>query len=286
MTQHQAQTQAQPQAQSVPSIFTNSIGQLSQQQQTVPGVRLSVNELRPTTRFNDLHEELQKIIENIDNFVLDQMRFQSQCESAIKHVHDASDLLPNEVETGQMALDAVQQALENDAQAVLEVKILSKADASNAKLSFNAVSTLRLPQQLQRSSAWYGSGASHLNAPSLIDDDVEGAATNLVSYFSTQADGMSKTLDNYRGRISEIETYLDGLEAGIVNGLQQLMFVRGQEGGSKSVEDQVKELAAVLREMESGISGVAGKVTGAREKVQEVILDDGGNSRSWRYSRS
>ena len=285
MTQNQAQTQTKPQAPSAPSIFTNSIGQLSQQQQTVPGVRVSVNELRPTTRFNDLHEELQKIIENIDNFVLDQMRFQSECELAIKNVEDASEPVPNEVENSRTALDAVQQALENDAQAIDEVKKLSNADASNAKLSFNAVATLRLPQQFQRSTAWYAPGTSHLTAPSLIDDEVEGAATSLISYFSNQADEISKTLNSYKCRMSEVEAYLDGLEVSIANRMQQLVFVRGQDGGSKSIEDQVKELAVVLREMESGISGVAGKVTGTREKVQEVILDEVGNSQSWRSRR-
>ncbi|KAL8822680.1 MAG: hypothetical protein Q9191_006587 [Dirinaria sp. TL-2023a] len=260
ITQPQAQTQTQPQAPSAPSIFTSSIGQLSQQQQTVPGVRVSVNELRPTTRFNDLHEELQKIIENIDNFVLDQMRFQSECETAIKDVEDASRPVPNEVENCQTALDAVQQALENDAQAIDEVKKLSNADASNAKLSFNAVATLRLPQQFQRSTAWYAPGTSHLTAPSLIDDDVEGAPTSLLSYFSNQADELTKTLNSHKGRMSEVQAYLDGLEVSMVNRMQQLIFAHGEEGGSKSVEDQVKELAAVLREMESGISGVAGKI--------------------------
>ena len=278
-TQGLPQPQQQPQQQQAPSIFTNSIGQLSQQQQTVPGVRISINELRPTTRFNDLHEELQRVIENIDNFILEQMKFQGECEEAISGrngVERSFEPVPREVQYAQTTLDAVQQALENDAQAIAHVKALNKADQSNAKLSFNAVSTLRMPQQFPHSTLRHTASTSHVTAPSLIDDDGDGTATDLVSYFSKQTDEMSNTLENYKGRLSEVEAYLNGVEVNMMDQMQQLMFLRGQDGGQKTVEDQVKELAAVLKEMQSGIGGVAGKLSGTREMVQEVV--SGGDS--------
>jgi len=287
-TQGQPQAQQQPQQQQAPSIFTNSIGQLSQQQQTVPGVRISVNELRPTTRFNDLHEELQRVIENIDNFILEQMKFQGQCEHAISGddgVEKTFVPLPGEVQYAQTTLDAVQQALENDAQAIAHTRDLNKADQSDAKLSFRAVSTLRMPQQFQHSSLRQTASASHMAAPSLIDDDGDGAASNLVSYFSNQTNEMSNTMESFKGRLSEVEAYLNGMEVSMMDQMQQLVFLRGQDGGQKSVEDQVKELAAVLKEMQSGIGGVAGKLSGTREMVQEVVLGEDSNRIAARRAR-
>lgn len=286
--QGQSQAQQQPQQQQAPSIFTNSIGQLSQQQQTVPGVRISVNELRPTTRFNDLHEELQRVIENIDNFILEQMEFKGQCEHAISGddgVEKTFAPVPGEVQYAQTTLDAVQQALENDAQAIAHIRDLNKADQSDAKLSFRAVSTLRMPQQFQHSSLRQTASASHITAPSLIDDDADSAASSLVSYFSNQTNEMSNTMESFKGRLSEVEAYLSGMEVSMMDQMQQLIFLRSQDGGQKSVEDQVKELAAVLKEMQSGIGGVAGKLSSTRETVQEVVLGEDSNRIAARRTR-
>jgi len=288
--QGQQQAQQQPQQQQAPSIFTNSIGQLSQQQQTVPGVRISINELRPTTRFNDLHEELQRVIENIDNFILEQMKFQSQCQHAVSGddgVEKTFAPVPGEVQYAQTTLDAVQQALETDAQAIAYIRDLNRADQSDAKISFRAISTLRMPQQFQHSSLRQTASASHIAAPSLIDDDGDSATSNLVSYFANQINEMSHTIENFTGRLNEVEAYLNGMEVSMMDQMQQLIFLRSQDGGQKSIEDQVKELAAVLKEMQSGIGGVAGKLSGTREKVQEVVLGEHGNriaaSRARRY---
>ena len=273
-TQGQQQPQQQLQQQQAPSIFANSIGQLSQQQQTVPGVRISINELRPTTRFNDLHEELKRFIENIDNFILEQMRFQNQCEEALNgdnSVKTSSLPVPGEVRNAEIALDAVEQALENDAQAIANVKVMNKRNQSDAKLSFRAVSKLRMPQQFQHSSLRHATSASHITAPSLIEDDSEGAVTNLVTYFSKQADEISDTLGTYKVRLSDIDAYLNGMEVSMMDQMQQLSFLRGQDGNQRSPEDQVRELAGVLKEMQSGIGGVAGKLTGTREKIQDVV---------------
>ncbi|KAL8788957.1 MAG: hypothetical protein Q9195_007073 [Heterodermia aff. obscurata] len=293
-SQGQAQAQTQPLPLPAPSIFTASIGQLSQQQQTVPGVRVNVSELRPTTRFNDLHEDLQKMIENIDNFVIEQMKFQAQCELALegqgegvqRGVAKAAETIPADVEQCQTTLGAVQQALENDAQAIAYAKQLTKADAANANLSFKALSTLRTPQQFQNSSLWNAPNISQIVGPTLMDDDiVPGAAGNLVSYFSSQADDMSKALESYKKRTNEVETHLGGMEASMMNQIQEFIFVRNRDGNPKSAEDQVRELATVLNEMETGIVSVASRVTGAREQVQDLGSSVDSNPFRGRYGR-
>lgn len=250
----------------------------------MPGVRISINELRPTTRFTDLHEELQKLIENVDNFILRQILFCEQCDAAMGGLEGFASI-PSDVEYCTKTLENMQDALENDAEAIAQGKALVKTDVANARLSFKIIQNLKMPQQYHMSSLWRGPDLSQSAAPTLSDDDHLGPSSNLVSYFSKEADNMSKTLDGYKRSIAEVETYLKGVEVNTVHQMQQMAFSQGQDGPPKSAEDQVRELAAVLREFENGILGVAGKVGGTREKLQEVQLGNYGsrNGRTRRF---
>ena len=259
-----------------PSLFSATIGQHIQQQQTVPGVRISVNELRPTTRFNDLHEELQKAIEFVDSFILNKMQWKDACESEGGEVGDMCRQLPPDVEHCSKQLDTMQQALENDAESIAFAKGLVKADAADAKLSFKVIQNLRLPQQFHQTSLWSTAMAPQNSRTGLAEDDLEeGASRNIVEFFSKQTDTMSKTLDSYKRNIAEVEDYLKGVESNAMQQMHQMMFTQGQDSSGKSAEDQARELAAVLRAFENGILGVAAKVGGAREIVQEVMLGTG-----------
>ncbi|KAL8732527.1 MAG: hypothetical protein Q9166_002741 [cf. Caloplaca sp. 2 TL-2023] len=277
---NQAQNQAQQPNQQL-SLFATSIGQYTQRQQPVPGVRVTTSELRPTTRFTDLHEQLQTLIENIDAFIQQQMKFQQECAAMNHGLDQHCCQLPDDVEFCTKALDTMQHALENDAEAISQAKALTKEDVTNAKLSFTTIENMTVPQQYQATNLWALPSISQHVAPSLLDDEDtrEGdGSTNLVSFFSTQADGMSKSLDSYKKNVAEVENYLKGIEANTVTKMQQLLFTRGEDGQGKSAEDQVRELAAVLKDFENGIINVAGKVGGVRENVQEVVLDGYGGS--------
>ncbi len=221
---------------------------------------------------------MQKVIEGVDNFIQGQIRFQEQCELANKTIDNACASIPNDVKYCTKALDTLQQALENDASSIGHAKALTKTDTADAKISFNVVQNQRMPHQFHHSGLWNVSTVSQALAPSLSDDDVDGSANiNLVSYFSKQAESMSKTLDDYKNRLQDVEVYMKGLEASTMQQMHQMMFIRNRDGRERSAEDQVRELAAVLREFENGILGVASKVGGAREKVLEVMLGDYGN---------
>ena len=260
------------------SIFSNSIGQQSQQQQTVPGVRISVNELRPTTRFNDLHEELQKTIEYVDAFIVNKIQWQEQCDAANNALEEMCQQIPPDVKHCTRNLDVVQQALENDAESIAFAKNLVKADAADAKLNFKAINNLKLPQQFHQTNIWNSvSEPQHagMSFPDVSSED--GGSRNLVDFFSKQADEMSKTLESYKRSVGEVEVYLKGVESSALRQMQHLTFSRSRDGGVKSAEDQVRELAAVLRVFEDGILGVATKLGGARENVQDAILGSIGN---------
>lgn len=255
-------------------LFPSQIGQYTQQQQTVPGVRiLDVNQLRSTTRFNDLHEDLQKAIEYVDNFILGQIRYQEECAQHTEEIDQKCQQIPPDVEYCTKALNTMQQALENDAESIAFAKNLVKVDVSDAKLSFKTIQHLKMPAQFHQSGMWNATGASQIGGSSLSEEDVEvGASRNIVDYFSKQADEMTKTLDGYKGNIGQVEAYLRNVESNTMQKMQQMMFNRGQDGGGKSAEEQVRQLAAVLRDFEHGITGVATRVGDTRDKIQEIML--------------
>lgn len=249
------------------SIFSGSIGQQSQHPATVPGVRISVNELRPTTRFNDLHEELQKTIEFVDAFVLNKIQWQEQCEASSDRLDDLSTQIPPDVDHLVRSLESVQHALETDAEAIQQSKILIKSDAQDAKLSFKAINNLKLPQQFHHGHAF----AHQSNAIAIGNDELEaGASRNLVEFFSKQTDDMAQTLTKYNRNIHEVETYLRDVELNIVQQIQQSSQTRGMTGVGDA-NGRVRELVGVLREFEQGILNVATKVGEAREVVQDTV---------------
>lgn len=263
---HQSTTQPPP-----PSLFPSQIGQY-QKQQTVPGVKVTIDELRPTTRFNDLHEELQKRIEIADNFILTQIRKQEDCFAANGTLEDMSSQMPPDIEYCAKMLDTMQQALENDAESIAFAKNLVKTDFDDAKLSFQVIQNLSLPQQFHHSALRISTAAPRPRGLLYSDVSVEEGPTNIVGYFAKQAEEMWKTLDTYNRNIAEVENYLKGIESNTMQQMQQMMFTRTRDGGHKNLEDQVRELAGVLREFDNGIMGVATKVGDTREKVQEQML--------------
>ena len=259
-------------------LFPSQIGQYTQQQQTVPGVRiLDVNQVRSTTRFNDLHEDLQKIIEGVDNFILGQMHCQEECAQHTEDIDQKCHQLPPDVEYCTKALNTMQQALENDAESIALAKGLVKIDVADAKLVFKTVQSLKMPPQFQQSGLWNTTAITQSGNSSFPEDDAEmGASRNIVEYFSKQADEMAKTLDAYKRNVGQVEAYLKGVESNTMKQMQQTVFSRGQDEGDKSAEEQVRQLAAVLRDFEHGITGVASRVGDTRDKVQEAMLSSEG----------
>lgn len=252
---------------------------------------MTTSELRPTTRFTDLHEQLQTLIENIDDFIQQQMKYQQECFSLNPSINkDCSDI-PDDVDFCSKALETMQTALENDAAAISQAKWLTKGDIADAKLCFSAIENMAVPQQYQTTNLWALPLVSRESAPSLIDDEAfkDGIGSiNLINYFSHQADEMSRLLEGYQKNIGEVESHLKGIEGNTMQQMQQQLFTRGHDGQGKAAEDQVRELAAVLKEFENGILNVAGKVGGVRENMQEVMLGDYGshNGRNRRFAPS
>jgi nucleoporin p58/p45 len=247
------------------STFGNTLGgglKLGQSQgQSVPGVRIDISQMKGTTRFNDLHEDVQKQIENIDKILVAQQALSADC-NAIMPAHSTQlSSIPTDVEFLSKKLIGVESSLEADAEAVALVGQLIKTDAEHAKLSFKAIDNLKLPPQYHTQGNWIAKSSRQTDQGSSNPQD-------LVSFFSQTADEMASTLSKYQSHIGEIEQHLRTVEAATMMQAQQL----NGHGLGDDVDDQKRELAAVLREFEAGIRGVASMVAETREGVQRLQL--------------
>ncbi|KAH8678651.1 hypothetical protein BGZ60DRAFT_248084 [Tricladium varicosporioides] len=237
----------------------------TQNQQTVPGVRISVHELRGTTRFSDCHEQIQKEIERYDEMLQMQIRLKNDCD-AIMPAHDQQlSQIPNDVTFCNRKLTGVEGALVSDVKAIAQVREFIKIDAENAKLSFRAVDNLKLPPQYHNSGVWQTASSN-----GRASQNGEEEAQDIVGLFSKTADELSSTLTKYQNNLVEIEQHLRGVESGSAQQINA--FIAKKNGGSTNVENPTAELFAVLNEFEQSVLGVAGKVGAAREGVQTLQL--------------
>jgi nucleoporin p58/p45 len=260
------QPQAQPFGMFSGGLLGGGLGQ-SNNQQTVPGVRIDTASIRGTTRFNDLHEDLQKQIINMDEVIQAQIRLKNDCD-AIMPSHEAQLLgIPHDVDFIRRKLIGVDNALTQDAEAINAAQELIKIDAEHAKLSFKAIDNLKLPPQYHNPGIWSAKSTSN-DSRSQING--EGEAQDLIGFFSTTADEQAKALEKYQKHMTDIEQHLRSVEASSAQQINSLITKRN--GGFGGQDDPVQELAAILRELEQSILGVAGKVGSAREAMQTLQL--------------
>jgi len=277
--QTDAQKQEQ-QRQEAPKPFgASTFGGLSFGQSTttnpqtpsVPGVKINVENLRPTTRFNDLHEDLQKMIEGIDNTIQAHMQQKHQCDAIMPKHEEQLKAIPQDVDYCTRKGNDVDIALADDAEGIFQVKKLVQLDTESAKLSFHAIENLKLPPQYQQLGPW--SGASSTSAANTA------LSSQLPNFFLKEADEMLGTLEVYTKNMTEIEAHLRDVEARAVH-----QFMQSQSRAQNDDQNEpIRELAATFRDFEHGILNVAGKVVGLREEVDQIkrvglLTAPGGNN--------
>ncbi|KAJ5718448.1 hypothetical protein N7488_004094 [Penicillium malachiteum] len=299
-TQQQAQQPAKPTL----SLFANSTTTPGTQQplqqnttagNVVPGVKVDVSNLLPTTKFESCADELRREIENIDTAILEQIRVCHEVADMLPTIEQQGATIPNDVEFVQSKLDTIQHALENDASDIDQLRGLVGRDAAEAQVAFRAIDTLKLPLQYQSSGGggWWsmhdqkvpdrGSLRSTRKNTLALPDDVEvdpstattvnGVPVNLVDYFSQRADEMGNVLGRYKGNLKEIEDHLHGLELNLNRQITEFVSSKSRDGSSIGTpKSAVNDLAAVLGDVEAGIMGVAARLGGVTEQVQEVTL--------------
>lgn len=266
-------TTANQQANTGSGLFGNST-QTSQVQQTVPAVRVDASNIKPTTRFSELHEDIQQQILAIDEIIQASIEKSLQCSQVMPQLGASVEALPGDVELLETKLETVDGALSRDAQAVGARKEVINADALDALKVFRAVENLKLPAQFHYSSIGGG-----FNSGSGAGGDEEGS-TDLLPYFNSTAKKLEKEINEYQRVVVEVESHLRTVESSAVEGIQKVVRRRqmmgasnGQNGTSGQVDarkEGLRELAGTMRVFEEAVLRVAGRVGEAREGVVEL----------------
>lgn len=236
--------------------------------QVVPGVRIDVSQIRSTTRFNDLQEDLQNEIARIDAHIQSCISQKEQVDAFIPAHEEQLESIPDDVRFVSRKHAAVDSALGADLHAIKAMRDQVRIDADEAKLSFAIVHNITLPPPYHQS---LGSSTRH-NGGSGVNGE-ETATEDLVSYFSRATDEMDEHVKKLQKMVREIDSHLGGVEQNISETASRLQASSGALGGG-SQDDRYMELYHVLRDFEEGIVQVATVVGGAREGVTELQMSD------------
>ncbi|KAL4868653.1 hypothetical protein BDV12DRAFT_169148 [Aspergillus spectabilis] len=260
----------------------------------VPGVKVDLSNLLPTTKYESCADEVKSELERFDTIVFNQIKMCNEVANMVPSIVAQGSTIPYDVEYVQGKLETVQHALENDASDIDQLRNLVSRDAAEAQVAFRAIDTLKLPLQYQSTggSGWWSAQDQKVSDPQslrsmrkntlALPDDVEGEPSantingvpvNLVDYFSQRSDEMSVVLERYTRNLKEIEDHLHGVESTLERQIHDFTTSRSRDStGTGAPKSVINDLAAVLSDVEAGILGVAGHLGTVTEQAQEVVL--------------
>lgn len=240
--------------------------------------KIDLDHLRPTTKFDQLTDALQREIEAVDNQILQQVNLAHEVADALPAIISAGQNLPNDVDYVAQKLDEVEAGLENDAGDIVTLRdSVMRRDEGEAKLCFRMVDKLKVPVQYQTQhtsaaasggvggggiyggsglSGWWnhpqtlqrsmramnGVGSKSLQLPDDdVDESMKDAPATLVDLCSRRADDMRTKLQSNKDLLSEIEAFVDGLEGKIMakqHDLEQRSAYGRSRGGGAPEDDK------------------------------------------------
>lgn len=254
-----------------------SMGQSAAPTNTVGAVKIDLDNLKQTTRFDDCVDEIKQQLEEIDRLVQAQENYCRQIEAFCpKHGDDVNSIAPD-VDYIRSKADDVEQALISDAQGVEAQRKNADKDTADLERCHRVITNLTLPQAYQYTGlgSMYGSqqrppqntSVPAGEDPSKYDMDLIG------NYFVPMASELQQTVNNYANTLTEIESHMRVMESSAMIQAQQIAQQKsGMGGGQPNSDDTVRELADTLRGFEQSILGVAGVVGECREGVNELVL--------------
>ncbi|WPH04510.1 nucleoporin nup49 [Acrodontium crateriforme] len=275
-----------------------SISNASTSNANAPGaVKVNVDELRTTTRFQDLIDPLKEEFEKVDRMIRKQEEFCAEIE-ALRAGHGANiESLNPDVALVKDLAEAVDQVLSADAQGVDAARKTVEIDWKDFERCRRVAENLSLPagyhtnNTAAMASSGYGGSYNYPRlahpASSTAPNEEETYDIDLIgNYFTPLAHTLQQTLDSYTSNLAAIEAHMRVIESSAVSQARVLAARRagvgaGGELGSKNgsaaaeqarEEDAVRELAETLRGFEESILTVAGAVGGCREGVTGLTL--------------
>jgi len=235
-------------------------------------VRIDVSNIRSTTRFNDLQEDLQNRIAEIDKAIQGFIAQKNELDAFMPAHGEQLSSIPTDVSFVSRKAAGVEDALAGDAVAVKQLRELVKVDADSARLSFKAVDNLKLPIAYHQPGLWSTRGQQGGAGGGSGEADSESNSV-LVDFFSKTADEMGETAKRFEKNLTEIELHLHAVQGNVLEQLQRVAATP-KNGVQSRGDEKLIELAAVLRDFEQGILQVAGVVGGAREGMTSLQLGE------------
>jgi nucleoporin p58/p45 len=232
-------------------------------------VQMTLESMRGTTRFNDLHPELQNLIQQFDEGIQRKISYCNQIRETLPSSEQDIATIAPDVAYIETYLSTVETGLDNDSTNIAHLKDVVKKDAADATLSFRAIENQRLPAQFHYRNNLTASSAK-TPATSALDDDDATKPVDLMNYFNRRTDDLGRTLSVYQQQIREIEAHLRTMEAGTVEKAQQLT------GSRSAPRDQRRELVEALKAIEGAILDSAKKVGQVRDEVTTQTLGNVG----------
>jgi nucleoporin p58/p45 len=234
-------------------------------------VQMTIDSIRGTTRFNDLHPDLQNLIQQFDAGIQQKIGYYNQIRETLPSSENEVSTVAPDVAYIENFLSAVEMGLDNDTASVAHLKDIVKKDAEDAALSFRAIENQRLPAQFHyRNSANLTASSAKAPAGSSLDEDDPTKPVDLMNYFNRRTDNLGRTLDVYQRQIREIEAHLRTMEAGTVEKAHQLT------GSRSAPRDQRRELVEALKAIEGAILDSAKRVGQVRDEVTKHTLGNVG----------
>jgi nucleoporin p58/p45 len=269
-TQNQAST-------SQPAPLFASLGtagpsqfQQQQQQQMVPGVKIDLSNIKPTTRYFELHDDLQREIDRVDNFIQQQIQFFAQCGAFMPEHGNQLKTIPQDVDFVHKRYDATTVGLQGDASDIAAVQKSVQADIEDARRVFTAIENQKLPLQFHYSTAW----PAQATGPAA--DGADGGAftaTDLLPYFEARSDELAARLARYQRQLVEIEAHLRTVEGSATEQMLRLLRRNGSGEDGGGGRERVADLVDAMRTFEEAVLRVAARVGEARQGVIECTLD-------------
>jgi len=277
-----APAQAKPSLFDIPNIQPQQqgstlFGASSQpQQQTVPGVKIDLSNIKPTTRFSELNEDLQNTIIQIDNFIQQQMKWATEIQESMPARGAALETIPADVEYLTQRAEIVEEALDTDAQDIKRAKEDLAGDQDDARRCFNALENLKLPAQFHYTGLAAAAAAGLAAAGGSGADDPDatpaGSASDLAPYFQAKAKELRARLGRATAQLADIEDHMGIVEARAVEQFEKLLYRRARPGDWNN--DEVRALVGTLRDFEDAILRSASRVGQVRDDVVGLTLGD------------
>jgi nucleoporin p58/p45 len=230
-------------------------------QQTVPGARIDLQNVKGTTRFNDLHEDIQREIEAIGKAISQIMANKNEIDAFMpQHEEDVT----NQNYSVKLLLEkyeAVQNALNEDVQAVKHLQGLTSEVIEDAKLSFKAVDNLKLPAHYHTPGLW-----GRTPTPGGSNAGLDNDGQDMMAYFNTQLERLDQRHVKLKERLAEIEEHMPGVEAGLYERLRRISEKGHVSDGARD------SLVQALYDTHETILNQAKNVAQTREQLVNLQL--------------